>query len=141
MKKKIILISSVTVITAAGLILFLVLSKSKTYEEKEIPGIIQDTIKPNDKFVAAKSGLNLRSDSDKSSKIITLIPFGTKVAIEKSDGNEIFLDGRYGKWVNVKFANKIGWVFSGFLCDFKPDTVIKPAAAFYRDKYRKSGYS
>jgi Cu/Ag efflux protein CusF len=52
----------------------------------------------------------------------------------KSDGNEIFLDGRYGKWVNVKYGNNTGSVFSGFLCDFKPDAVIKAAADFYRDK-------
>ena len=92
----------------------------------------------NEKYIAAKSGLNLRSDPNKSSKVVTLIPFGAKVTIEKSDGKEIFLDGRYGKWVNVKYENKTGWVFSGFLCDFKPDTVIKPAADFYRNKYMKN---
>ena len=68
---------------------------------------------------------------------MTLIPFGAKVTIEKSEGNEIFLDGRYGKWVNVKYGNNKGWVFSGFLCNFKPDIVIKPVADFYREKYRK----
>ncbi|MCL1865312.1 MAG: SH3 domain-containing protein [Spirochaetes bacterium] len=97
-----------------------------------------ETDQSKDKYVAAKSGLNLRSTPDKSSKIITLIPFGTKVTIEKSDGKEIFLDGRYGKWVNVKYDNKTGWVFSGFLCDFKPDTVIKHVADFYRKKNSNS---
>jgi len=92
-----------------------------------------------DKYVAAKSGINLRSGPGKSSSVITLIPFESKVTIEKSDGDEIFLDGRYGKWVNVKFGNKTGWVFSGFLCDFKPNTIIKIAADFYRNKYK--GYS
>ena len=93
-----------------------------------------------EKYVAAKSGINLRSGPSKSSKVITTIPFGSKVTIKKSEGNEIFLDERYGKWVNVKFGNKTGWVFSGFLCDFKPDTIIKPVADFYRDKYRKDEY-
>ena len=89
----------------------------------------------DEKYVAAKSGLNLRSDPGKSSKVITTIPSGSKVAIEKSDDDEIFLDGRYGKWVNVKFANNTGWVFSGFLCDFEPATIIKPAADYYRTYY------
>ena len=93
-----------------------------------------------DKYVAAKSGINLRSGPGKSSSVITLIPFESKVTIEKSDGDEIFLDGRYGKWVNVKFGNKTGWVFSGFLCDFKPDTIIKPVVDFYKDKYREDDW-
>ncbi|MCL1834255.1 MAG: hypothetical protein FWG49_07115, partial [Leptospirales bacterium] len=54
---------------------------------------------------------------------------------------EIFLDGRYGKWVNVKHGNKTGWVFSGFLCDFKPDTAIKFVADYYRDRYRNDKYT
>jgi len=91
-----------------------------------------------DKYVAAKSGINLRSGPGKSSSVITLIPFESKVTIEKSDGDEIFLDGRYGKWVNVKFGDKTGWVFSGFLCDFKPDAIIKPVADFYRNEYNKN---
>ncbi|MCL1833053.1 MAG: SH3 domain-containing protein [Leptospirales bacterium] len=104
-------------------------------------GIINgaETDQSKEKYVATKSGLNLRSGPNKSSKVITLIPFGAKVTIVKSDGNEIFLDGRYGKWVNVKYGNNTGSVFSGFLCDFKPDTVIKAAADFYRDKYRMPG--
>ncbi|MCL2025218.1 MAG: SH3 domain-containing protein [Leptospirales bacterium] len=90
-----------------------------------------------EKYVAAKSGLNLRSEPGKSSKVITLIPFGSRVVIEKSDGDEIFLDGRYGKWVNVKFGSRTGWVFSGFLCDFEPATIIKPAADYFKEPCRK----
>ena len=100
-----------------------------------------ETEQSKDKYVAAKSGLNLRSEPNKLSKAVTLIPFGSKVTIEKSEGDEIFLDGRYGKWVNVKYGNNTGWVFSGFLSDFKPDTIIKIAADFYRDKYRKDEWS
>ncbi|MCL1865313.1 MAG: SH3 domain-containing protein [Spirochaetes bacterium] len=124
MKKKILLTNSIFVLAC---VLFL--------STHSINGAETDNSK--DKYVAPKSGLNLRSDPNKSSKVVTLIPFGTKVAIEKSEEDEIFLDGRYGKWVNVKYGTKIGWVFSGFLCDFKPDAVIKIAADFYRDEYRK----
>jgi len=127
MNKKIILISSISIaaIAAAGLILFLVLLNTTSEEEIILSG---------DKYIAAKSGLNLRSGPDKSSKVVTLIPFGSKVTIEKSEGDEILLDERYGKWVNVKYGNKTGWLFSGFLCDFEPNTIIKPVADYY-DKY------
>jgi len=124
MKKKI-LIGSVSAILFC-LISFLILSTHSV-----------DAAESNEKYVAAKSGINLRSGAGKSSSVITLIPFGSKVTVEKSDGKEIFLDGRYGKWVNVKFGDKTGWLFSGFLCDFEPNTIIKPVADFYRDKYRK----
>ena len=115
----------------ASLILFLILSKNTTHEE--------ELIGAKEKYVAAKSGLHFHFAPDKSSRIISSIPFGAKVTIEKSEGNEIFLDERYGKWVNVKRGNTSGWIFSGFLCDFEPATIIKPVADFYRDKNRKNG--
>ena len=89
-----------------------------------------DAASGDEKYVAAKSGLNLRSGPDKSSKVITLIPLGAKVTINKYDGDEIFLDEKYGKWANVKYGAKTGWVFSGYLCDFRPDAVIKAAANY-----------
>jgi uncharacterized protein YraI/Cu/Ag efflux protein CusF len=126
MNKKIILSYSIFILTSFISFLFL---QTHTVNAAEIGGA-------KDKYVAAKSGINLRSGPDKSSKVIVTIPFGSKITIEKSDGNEIFLDGRYGKWINVKYGNNTGWVFSGFLCDFKPETVIKHVADYYREVYR-----
>ena len=121
MKKKI-LIGSMSIFVFVGLVLFFLLNE--IFEE--------EVIDSKDKYIAAKSGLNLRANPGKSSKIISAIPFGEKVTIDKSDGEEIFLDGRYGKWVNVKHDNKTGWLFSGFLCEFKPDSIIKYLADLYR---------
>lgn len=92
------------------------------------------------KYVASKSGLNLRANPDKASKVITLIPFGEKIDVIKDQGKEIFMDGRHGKWTNVKYADKTGWVFSGFLCSFDPGAIIKPAAEYYRKEYIKYSY-
>ena len=127
MKKKLIILSSI--LALLGFVSFLFFTKS-TISAAEI-------VESKDKFVVAKSGLNLRSDPGKSSKVVSQITYGSKVTIEKSEGDEIFLDGRYGKWVNVKYGNKTGWVFSGFLCDFKPDTVVKPVVDYYRGKYKE----
>ena len=124
MQKKF-LISSISIFVLVCLILVLLLLKESTEEE---------IIESKEKYIAAKSGLNLRSAPDKLSKVVSAIPFGEKVIIEKSDGEKIFLDERYGKWVSVKFGNKKGWVFSGFLCDFKPDSIIKIAADYYRNE-------
>ena len=127
--KKIILIGSVSV----SVLIYLIsctTQPAKRVDESE-------AYRTKERYVASDSGLNLRSDPDKSSRLITVIPFGEKVIIEKSDGDEIFLETRYGRWVNVKYGNKTGWLFDGFLCDFKPDLIIKHAAVYYRDKHKK----
>ncbi len=85
------------------------------------------------KFIATKAGLNLRSGPDKSAKTITLIPFGKNVTVIKFEKNELFIDGRFGSWVKVKYDNKIGYVFSGFLCDFNPDDAINYIAKDYKE--------
>jgi hypothetical protein len=127
MKKITISITNILVLTC--LISFLLLS-THTINGAEID-------QSKDKYIAAKSGLNLRSGPGKSSKVIIAVPFGEKVTLENSESDEIFLDGVYGRWVNVKYKNNTGWIFSGFLCDFEPDTIIKPVADFYRNEYRK----
>lgn len=94
----------------------------------------------NIKFVSTKAGLNLRTSPNKSANAVELLPYGVTVSIVKETGNETFINGRYGKWVNIKAGNKTGWVFSGFLCDFKPDSIIKLAADYYRKKYSEDEY-
>ena len=132
MKKKIILISSISIFALSGIIMLLILSNS---------AINAETVASKDKYVSATTGLNLRLGPDKSSKLISVIPFGTKVTVEKSEDKEIFLDGRYGKWMNIKYGNKTGWVFGGFLCDFEPDTIIKHATDYYMKKYNENELS
>lgn len=92
------------------------------------------------KYISTKAGLRLRTSPDKSSQVVTTLKYGELVSIQKEEGNKIFMDGRYGSWVNVKSGNKTGWVFSGFLCDFRPDIVTKQVADFYRNKYSQYKY-
>lgn len=94
----------------------------------------------NNKYISTKAGLRLRTNPEKSSQVVTTLKYGELVSIQKEEVNEIYMDGRYGKWVNVKAGNKTGWVFSGFLCNFKPDAAIKQVADFYRNKYSKYNY-
>ena len=94
----------------------------------------------NTKYISTKTGLRLRSNPDTSSQVLTTLKYGEAVSIQKENANIIFMDGRYGKWVNIKAGNKTGWVFSGFLCDFSPDTIINQVADFYRNQYSKFSF-
>ncbi len=88
-------------------------------------------------FVSSPKGLNLRSEPDAKSKKITVLPFAGKVKVLKSKGEKIFFAGRYGKWVNVDYSGKKGWVFSGFLSTFDTGKIQHTVAEFYRKKHRK----
>ncbi|HPS58041.1 MAG TPA: SH3 domain-containing protein [Spirochaetota bacterium] len=89
-------------------------------------------------FIATKAGLRLRSAPDTSSKVVTVVPFGDQVTVIKEQGDGVFIDGRYGRWTNVSYGKKSGWVFSAFLAPFNPSPLIKQAAEFYRQKYGRS---
>jgi len=89
------------------------------------------------KYISAPKGLNLRESADKQSKSVSILPFGTEIKVIKIDGNEIFLDDRYGQWMNVEASGKIGWVFSGFASDFEPKSIQHTVANYYREKYKK----
>jgi uncharacterized protein YraI len=42
----------------------------------------------------------------------------------KEEGSEITIDGKKGKWVNIQYADKTGWAFSGFLSDENLSTIV-----------------
>ncbi len=92
-------------------------------------------------FINAESGLNVRSDSNLSSKKVAKIPYG--VMVEKiADTNQDLIindNGKQikGKWVKIKYNNYLylvsketesfereGYVFDGFLTAFKNKDVI-----------------
>ena len=92
-------------------------------------------------FINAKSGLNVRSDSNLSSQKIAKIPFG--VMVEKiSDTNEELIINDNGKeikgrWVKIKYNNYMylvsketepfereGYVFDGFLKKMKDENLV-----------------
>lgn len=95
---------------------------------------------PEYMFVSSNSGSVLRSAPDVNSNSITTLPYMTKVHVIKQSDEQIFLSERFGKWINVKTDKNEGWLFSGFLCEFQPDSIIKVAAEFYRTQYRNNKY-
>lgn len=66
-------------------------------------------------YVNASKGLNLRTTPVLSGKVISIIPNGEKVVIVEVKNEKLTINNTTGKWVKVKWNNKNGWVFSGFL--------------------------
>lgn len=87
-------------------------------------------------FNWAKSGLNIRTERTFESKVIETISFGDYlIALERKDEND-FDDFKItdsylikdtervnielqGKWVKIRFKNKIGYVFDSYLSKFE----------------------
>jgi uncharacterized protein YgiM (DUF1202 family) len=72
---------------------------------------------PPDKVrtVISKGGLRLRDTPDQKGEIITVIPEGEKVEMIEVTGEELTIAGTSGKWSRIRWRDKSGWVFGGFL--------------------------
>jgi len=90
------------------------------------------------RFVNSENGLRLRSEGANSGKIITTIPYHSKVEIlEEKDKIEI-INNIKGKWCKVKWNDKIGWVFNAYLSEDSGDKKIKLSGIFFSNyKYDK----
>lgn len=74
-------------------------------------------------FVFAKSGLNLRSEPNAESKIVTKLKYGDWVIVEEVIGNNSTIDQRNGWWIKVKNGRNQGYIFSGYLCRINPPSA------------------
>jgi hypothetical protein len=78
---------------------------------------------PTNAFVLALSGLRLREFPGTASKILTTIPFASKVTLmrdptlarNEDDGYLFDADSIRGNWVSVKYQGKTGYVFDAYL--------------------------
>jgi hypothetical protein len=68
-----------------------------------------------DRYIATKGGLRMREKPDASAKQVGLVPEGEKVVFLEETGSDITISGATGKWSRVKWGDKTGWVFGGFL--------------------------
>jgi hypothetical protein len=69
----------------------------------------------NFRYVGAKSGLMMREKPDVKGKTITLIPEGEELVLIEEKSEKINIAGKKGKWSKIKWKDKTGWVFGGFL--------------------------
>ncbi|WP_210414244.1 SH3 domain-containing protein [Leptospira wolffii] len=61
------------------------------------------------------SGLRLRSGPSLNSETIEMISNRTTITFIKEESNKTKVNGKLGKWTNVEYEGKVGWVFSAFL--------------------------
>jgi hypothetical protein len=75
---------------------------------------------------AVTVNLRMRSSSNLKSKIITVIPEGSLVKLLSEKGKEIVISGVKGRWSQVKWKGKTGWVFGGYLAKISTDNNAPP---------------
>jgi len=72
-------------------------------------------------YVLAPSGLNLRKDADPNSAKLDLVPLGGKVTlITAPAAKNMNIDQLSGGMAKVKYGDKTGFVFDGYLSKFPP---------------------
>lgn len=65
--------------------------------------------------VRASSGLSLRQQPGINAERITLIPNEARVEKIETQSSVVVIDSIVGRWTKVKFQEKEGWAFGGFL--------------------------
>ena len=81
------------------------------------------------RWVVEKQGLRMREAPDQKGKLITVIPYSAKVEVLGDKGDPMTIAGSTGKWTEVKWNAKKGWVFGGFLGDADPAGADRDLAA------------
>ena len=79
----------------------------------------------NKRYADAKTGLVLREIPDASGKKIALIPEKEEVTLLEEKEPAVTIAGKNGKWSKIKWKNKTGWAFGGFLKSAEIETVIE----------------
>ncbi|AEE49150.1 SH3 domain-containing protein [Haliscomenobacter hydrossis] len=70
-------------------------------------------------YVLAPSGLNLRKDADPNSAKVDLVPLGGKVTLLTAPATKnLSVDQLSGGMAKVKYGDKVGFVFDGYLSQF-----------------------
>ena len=66
-------------------------------------------------YVTAEDGLNIRISPSTNSKIITTVPYGTKL--------EVIGDSRVSNWYIIRYNNKAHFVNKEYVSKEKPDDI------------------
>ena len=103
-----------------------------------------DSLDPK-RIVIANGGLNLRSEPNLNSKIITLLPSGSYVyIIEEKLNHTLEISGRTDHWVKVEFVEneKIveGWVFNSYLYSYTVGYPDKPESKTWESYLKETDW-
>jgi hypothetical protein len=92
---------------------------SFTGEERKLLQMIQKRNGEEDqvRYVNSPEGLNMRYAPDRSSEKKITIPHGSPVSIITAAPNRVRIDGIENNWYYVKYNDRYGWVFGGYLVE------------------------
>lgn len=71
-------------------------------------------------YVQAEGGLRMRDSADTNANVILTIPNSSQVTVLETKEPQFEISGKSGKWTKVKYQDKEGWVFGGFLSERNP---------------------
>ncbi|HPA73236.1 MAG TPA: hypothetical protein PKY31_13260 [Spirochaetota bacterium] len=75
-------------------------------------------------WVTSIDGLKLRAMPDARSSVVADIPYLAEVKFEKVTGEVVDIHGILGKWSEISYQGKKGFVFGGFLSSERPETPV-----------------
>jgi hypothetical protein len=73
------------------------------------------TGKAQPRWVNATAGLRIRDKAGLDGNVIGAIPYGEKVILLDEEDKVEEIDGTKGSWSRIRWQDKEGWVFGGFL--------------------------
>jgi hypothetical protein len=107
-------------------LLFLVLACPENKEKPEQKEEIVYTGKAQPRWVNATVGLRIRDQAGLEGEVIGVIPYAEKVMLLYEEEQVETIDDITGKWSKIRWQDKEGWVFGGFLQ--KEEIVITDTA-------------
>lgn len=93
------------------------------------------------RWVNTNAGLKLRLEPSTESKQIDLIPDGEQVVILNKNKDEVSISNVTGRWVQIQWNEKTGWVFDGFLTNQNLNKWVttKTGLPYYNDQKNEYG--
>lgn len=96
--------------------------QKETYEGLKLPATPVLTIQTY-WAVVDFAYLRVRSEPDNASELITMLRTGTIIEILSSTANEETIEGKTGRWYQVQYQGRRGWVFGPYIKIF--DSIEK----------------
>jgi hypothetical protein len=104
-------------------LVFLILSCPKAEQTTTDKEETVYTGKAQPRWVNATAGLRIRDSASLDSNVIGAIPYGEKVILLHEQDKEEEIEGITGRWSRIRWQDKEGWVFGGFL---QKEEIVPP---------------
>ncbi len=97
------------------LIISIIFSAGCGKSDKQQGDANKNDMKADSRYVTAKGGLRLRDKPDTAGAVLVTIPEGDRVDLIEETGNSMTITGATGRWSKIKWKDKTGWGFGGYL--------------------------